>query len=431
MVSDREFSRAWDAVVEDPDAGTEQLEPTAAEALPRNGLRILGATSLLNAADQLVHAPTVLTWALTGLGAPGWTVGLLVPVRESGSMLPQAALTPWVVSHRRRHGLVAVGGLAQAVGAAGIALALALLTGLGAGLGVLAGLAVLASGRALTSLASKDTQGRTVPKGQRGQLTGTATVVAGALALTVGVGLRLAGEGTSPQHLAWLAAGAALLFVGTAVLWNRVEEPAGDTREADTPVSPWALWRDAPDFRAFVTVRALLLVTALTPTFLVAAAATQGTTPLTGLAPFVLGTGLASLVGGRLVGRAADRSSRRLMAVASGAATAVVLVVLLLAAVLPPGPMAWVLPVAYFLVTLAHTGVRTGRKTYLVDMAAGDTRTAYTAAGNTIIGVVLLAAGAVAGALATVTPWWPLAFLAALGVLGSALGLRLPEVSRG
>ena len=48
MVSDREFSRAWDAVVEDPDAGTEQLEPTAAEALPRNGLRILGATSLLN-----------------------------------------------------------------------------------------------------------------------------------------------------------------------------------------------------------------------------------------------------------------------------------------------------------------------------------------------------------------------------------------------
>lgn len=431
MVSDREFSRAWDAVVEDPGAGTEQLEPAAARALPRNGLRILGATSLLNAADQLVHAPTVLTWALTGLGAPGWTVGLLVPVRESGSMLPQAALTPWVVSHRRRHGLVAVGGLAQAVGAAGIALALALLTGLGAGLGVLAGLAVLAGGRALTSLASKDTQGRTVPKGQRGQLTGTATVVAGALALTVGVGLRLAGEGTSPQHLAWLAAGAALLFVGTAVLWNRVEEPAGDTREADTPVSPWALWRDAPDFRAFVIVRALLLVTALTPTFLVAAAATQGTTPLTGLAPFVLGTGLASLVGGRLVGRAADRSSRRLMAVASGAATAVVLVVLLLAAVLPPGPMAWVLPVAYFLVTLAHTGVRTGRKTYLVDMATGDTRTAYTAAGNTIIGVVLLVAGAVAGALATVTPWWPLAFLAALGVLGSALGLRLPEVSRG
>lgn len=431
MVSDREFSRAWNAVVEDPDAGAEQLEPTAARALPRNGLRILGATSLLNAADQLVHAPTVLTWALTGLGAPGWTVGLLVPVRESGSMLPQAALTPWVVSHRRRHGLVAVGGLTQAVGAAGIALALALLTGLSAGLGVLAGLAVLAGGRALTSLASKDTQGRTVPKGQRGQLTGTATVVAGALALTVGVGLRLAGEGTSPQHLAWLAAGAALLSVGTAVLWNRVEEPAGDTREADTPVSPWALWRDAPDFRAFVTVRALLLVTALTPTFLVAAAATQGTTPLTGLAPFVLGTGLASLVGGRLVGRAADRSSRRLMAVASGAATAVVLVVLLLAAVLPPGPMAWVLPVAYFLVTLAHTGVRTGRKTYLVDMAAGDTRTAYTAAGNTIIGVVLLAAGAVAGALATVTPWWPLAFLAALGVLGSALGLRLPEVSRG
>ncbi|WP_462416937.1 hypothetical protein [Kytococcus sp. Marseille-QA3725] len=110
----------WDRVVTDPDAGTEQLDPAATEALPRNGTRILGATSLLNTADQLIHAPTVLTWALTGLGAPGWTVGLLVPVRESGSMLPQSALTPWVRSTRRRNRLVALGALVQAAGAAGL-----------------------------------------------------------------------------------------------------------------------------------------------------------------------------------------------------------------------------------------------------------------------------------------------------------------------
>ena len=84
-----------------------------------------------------------------------------------------------------------------------------------------------------------------------------------------------------------------------------------------------------------------------------------------------------------------------------------------------------------FLVTLAHTAVRTGRKTYLVDMATGDTRTAYTAAGNTLIGGVLLVVGLVAGALAGLTPWWPLAFLTGLGALGAVMGLRLPEVSRG
>ncbi|WP_374927892.1 MFS transporter [Kytococcus sedentarius] len=422
--------RLWRAVVRDPRAGIEDLDEAAQEALPRNGPRILGATSLLNTADQLVHPPTVLTWALTGLGAPGWAVGLLVPVREAGSMLPQSAMTPWVRSHRRRNRLVALGAVLQAVGAAGIALFLALTTGLMVGLGVLASLALLAGGRAVTSLASKDTQGRTVPKGQRGQLTGTATVVAGALALTVGLALRLLGDGTAPHHLAWLAAGAAGLFVGVAALWDRVEEPPQEPDADHTPPQPWTLLRTAPDFRSFVVVRSLLLITALAPTFLVAAAATQSASPLTGLAPFVLGTGLASLLGGRLVGRAADRSSRLLMAWASAAATAVLAVTLALAAVLPEAGMVWVLPAAYFLVTLAHTGVRTGRKTYLVDMASGDTRTAYTAASNTVIGVVLLAAGAVAGALAGLTPWWPLVFLTLLGAAGSAMGLRLPEVSR-
>ena len=423
--------RLWNAVVSDPRAGIEDLDDGARRALPRNGPRILGATSLLNTADQLVHPPTVLTWALTGLGAPGWAVGLLVPVRESGSMLPQSALTPWVRSHRRRHRVVALGALLQAAGAAGIAAFLALSTGLVVGLGVLVSLALLAGGRAVTSLASKDTQGRTIPKGQRGQLTGTATVVAGALALTVGLALRLLGEGTAPHHLAWLAAGAAGLFVGVAALWERVEETPQEPDADHTPPQPWTLWRTAPDFRAFVVVRSLLLVTALAPTFLVAAAATQNSSPLTGLAPFVLGTGLASMLGGRLVGRAADRSSRLLMAWASAAATAVLAVTLALALWLPDSVMVWVLPAAYFLVTLAHTAVRTGRKTYLVDMATGDTRTAYTAAGNTLIGGVLLVVGLVAGALAGLTPWWPLAFLTGLGVLGAVMGLRLPEVSRG
>ncbi len=423
--------RLWRTVVRDPHAGADDLAPEAQQALPRNGARILGATSLLNTADQLIHAPTVLTWALTGLGAPGWTIGLLVPVRESGSMLPQSALTPWVRSHRRRHRLVALGAIIQTMGAAGIAAFLALTSGLVVGLGVLVSLGVLAGGRAVTSLASKDTQGRTIPKGQRGQLTGTATVVAGALALTVGLALRLLGDGTAPHHLGWLAAGAAGLFAGVAALWNRVEEPAEEPDADHTPPQPWTLLRTAPEFRSFVVVRSLLLITALAPTFLVAAAAQQNASPLTGLAPFVLGTGLASLLGGRLVGRAADRSSRRLMGVAAAAATAVLAIVLALAAVLPEAAMVWVLPVAYFLVTLAHTGVRTGRKTYLMDMATGDTRTAYTAASNTVIGVVLLLVGLVAGALAGLTPWWPLALLTLLGAVGAVLGLRLPEVSRG
>jgi hypothetical protein len=59
-----------------------------------NRWHIIAAQALQNAGDQVVKASTVLTWLLAALGAPAWTIGLLVPIRESGSMLPQAAMTP-------------------------------------------------------------------------------------------------------------------------------------------------------------------------------------------------------------------------------------------------------------------------------------------------------------------------------------------------
>ena len=54
--------------------------------------------------DQVVNAKTVLPWALTAVGAPSAVLALLVPVRESGSMLPQAAMSPVLQrsAYRRR-----------------------------------------------------------------------------------------------------------------------------------------------------------------------------------------------------------------------------------------------------------------------------------------------------------------------------------------
>ena len=71
---------------------------------------------------------------------------------------------------------------------------------------------------------------------------------------------------------------------------------------------------------------------------------------------------------------------------------------------------------AIFLIGLAHTGIRIGRKTYLVDMAPADRRASYVAVSNTLIGVVLLAFGAV-GLLA------PLLGARGVVLLVSALGL--------
>jgi hypothetical protein len=53
----------------------------------------------------------------------------------------------------------------------------------------------------------------------------------------------------------------------------------------------------------------------------------------------------------------------------------------------------WFLPLLYFILSVAHQGVRLGRKTYLVNLAEGNKRTDYVAVGNTFTGIVLLLLG--------------------------------------
>jgi hypothetical protein len=48
----------------------------------------------------------------------------------------------------------------------------------------------------------------------------------------------------------------------------------------------------------------------------------------------------------------------------------------------------------FFVLGIAHAGVRLGRKTYLVDMAGSEHRASYVAVSNTFIGVMLLLGGA-------------------------------------
>ncbi len=87
------------------------------------------------------------------------------------------------------------------------------------------------------------------------------------------------------------------------------------------------------------------------------------------------------------------------------------------------------MPLGFFLVNLAHTAVRVSRKTYLVDMAAGDKRTMITGASNTVMGVVLLVVGAISSAVALLGPQAALLFLAVVGYAGVFGASNLKEVS--
>lgn len=304
---------------------------------------------------------------------------------------------------------------------------------------------VFSLGRCLTSIASKDVQGRTVPKGERGQIKGLATTAAGFVAITLGLGIRIfGGQDLSNVQLAWLLIIGAALWVGVSLVYTGIREPEQTTdngtsdkdggETTNTFVQMYRLLRDDKPFRHFVTVRSLLLVSSLSPPFMVTLSIQYGAESLAGLGGFIIASGIAALIGGRMFGRMADRSSKQLMSIGAGVASGIILAVVIVAAIPDVLDGGWVTNIvfilAYFSLTLMHTGVRVGRKTYVVDMAEGDQRTTYVAVSNTALGIVLLVVGGVSSLLATFHVLFALIFLAVTGLVGVFAGSRLPDVSK-
>lgn len=424
--------------------------------IARNGLRLVSASALQASGDQTVNASTVLPWLFHALGVPAALVGVLVPVRESGSMLPQALLTPLILRARYRKWVFVIGSLAQALAVAVMAGTAALGHGVAAGMVIVAALAVFSLGRCLCSVSTKDVQGRTVPSGERGQINGLATTASGLVAITLGLGIRVfGGQDLEAGQLAWVLTAGAALWVAVAWIYAGVREPSGSddgpppgsagttTGDAGSDSGEQQGWfgrtyrmlRTDRTFRHFVSVRSFLLVSALSPPFVVTLSTQYGTTGLGGLGGYIIASGVAALLGGRIFGRLADRSSRNLMTMGAAFASVVTLALVLVVS-LPgfTGQTGWssgLFIACYFLLTLTHIGVRVGRKTYVVDMAEGDRRTTYVAVSNSALGIVLLVVGGISSLLALLSVVWALVFLAALGLVGVVTGSRLPEVSRG
>ena len=222
--------RVYEALVKGSPGSLEDLPDEVQRNVPANALRLIGAAALQASADEAVKASTVLPWLFNALGVPAALTGLLVPIRESGSMLPQAALTPIVMRVQHRKWVFVVGALDQAIAVACMALVAAVSSGLMAGVLILVALGVFSFGRSLTSISSKDVQGRTVPKGERGQINGLSTTASGIVAITLGLALRFLGGGElSVGALACVLICGVFLWVLAAWVYATVVEPDDDS----------------------------------------------------------------------------------------------------------------------------------------------------------------------------------------------------------
>ena len=375
-----------------------------------NFLRHVVSLTFSKSADGLVDPKLVLSWLMTHLGAPVFLIGLLVPIRESGALLPQLFTAGYLRSRPQRKWVAA-------------------------GIGIAGSLAVLAVSRSVCSVAYKDVLGKTVDKSHRG----TATGLAGSLSAAVVIGFALLlTTGWIPRYalVCGALALAGVIWMLAALNFLGLKEEKGATEGGSNAITAalenLTLLKKDPQLRRFIAVRGFLIATALAPPFMIAAATAEIDDPGSGygdLGYLLFASAFASLSSSWLWGYLADRSSRKVLML-SGFAGAIALAATGVCSVMGVLGAPFVLPVLLFGLMLAYQGVRLGRSTHLVDMADKETRAGYTALSNTIIGILLLLGGGFGLISSWTGPDVVLFIMAVMCALAGLVSFGLNEVQK-
>jgi len=289
--------------------------------------------------------------------------------------------------------------------------------------------------RGICSVSAKDVLGKTVSKSRRGALMGWSASLSGIVVLAIGVWMGSVDlEDAGPRIFSILLTAGGILWLFSALAFAAIREQPGATEGGGNALSvalkQLGLLVSDRHFRQFVIIRTLLLAVALAPPFYVLIAQQQTQAGLLGLGALIIANGLASSLSSPIWGYLGDRSSRSVMALASGGAGALGLFTF--AAV----TLEWEWAVGtlgfaiiFLLLNVMHGGVRLGRKVYLVDMASAETRAAYVAVSNTVIGCMMLAGGLIG----LIGDWLGAAvvllILGLLSLVAAVAAMRLPQVS--
>ncbi|SFB87609.1 Major Facilitator Superfamily protein [Marinospirillum celere] len=410
------------------------ISDEACQETPGNFLYTLIANTLSSLADKLASAKTTLPWLLLHLGGPSWMLSLLVPIRESGSMLPQMLIGALVRRQAIRKWVWVWGGGLQGSCLLLMGWVALVLEGALAGYSLLGLLILFSLARGACSVAFKDVQGKTIPKTRRGRLGGWISALSGGVTLAIGLLLGM----LQNQDSSWFYAGLLLLasacwFLAALVFSRIVEFPGATEGGANGLTEAFKklnLLKDDRLFRKFVVARALAMGSGLAAPFYLALARDDLGGALVLLGLFIAVEGLAGLISSPIWGRWADQSSRKVFSNASALAGGLSLLVALVSLLSLPSSLTWGLYLLCFLgLGIAHAGVRLGRKTYMVDMAGGNKRTDYVAVSNSVIGALLLLTGLLGALTALFSVQATLILLGSAGLASALISRNWKEVS--
>lgn len=411
------------------------IPESACTNLPRNFLLNAASGTSSKLAEQLAGPELVLPWLLASLGAPAAIVGFLVPVRQAGSLLPQIAVAGMIRGTAKRKWFWSGSALIQALTLALMWPAALLLSPAAAGWTILGLLLIFSLASGIASVAFSDVVGKTIPKGRRGLLLSVRATSGGLLALAAGLIIKatVTNDAELMPYIVLIMM-AAVLWVIAATLFGSISETPGSTGGGRSAFAEFGeglrLLRADSGFARFVVTRSLLLTVELSVPFYALYARAFSGDKLADLGLYLIATALAEVLSSPVWGKFADRASHKVMAAGGLVACASGLYALALTLL----PASWQAPhfaaVTFLLIGFAKSGVRMGRKTYLIDYAPAEQRPLYVALSNTLIGL-LAVAGSVFGLIAQAFGVNVVILVLLICALGGAIfSMRLPQAER-
>ena len=410
------------------------ISEQACKVVPKNYFLLIFSSVFTKLGDTLSNPKTVLTWLMSYVSAPVYLISLIVPIRESGSMVPQVFLSKYVKKQPIRKWIWVFGSFLQFLAIASIGFIALNFEGTTAGWLIIIAVIIFSLSRSICSLSSKDVTGKTIPKTRRGKLKGYTVSVSGVLVLAAG--LFILYQSKSEQTItfySYLIFFASAMWLIAAVIYSRIKEFPENTDASDNDdtsfISKLKLLKKDAHFRDFVIARSLLLCSALTAPYYILLAQKYIGKEVYLLGLFIIAKGIASIVSSPTWGKLADKSSKNVMAIAVLIASGLGIILFFIITYLDTvRSLVWLYPVAFFILGIAHGGVRLGRKTYIVDMAKGNQRTDYVSVSNTVIGIILLFTGGLSALVSSISIEGVVLILSLFGILGAYKSYKLPDV---
>jgi len=396
----------------------------------RSSYAIIASNCLVRIGDTLSDPKTVLTWLLSALGAPAFAISMLVPIRESGSMLPQMFLSGFIQKFQKRKPIYVLGLIAQFLSIAAIGLSALFLSAQLAGYTIIISLALFATARAFCSITSKDLLGRAIPKGSRGKLSGIASSLSGIFAIIIAITLLSNRDSIEPTLLAYLILGASSMWLLASIAYRFLHEPSNTPETKAKAITAsikqrLSLVSSDQKFRNFIIARTLLLGTALASPIIVVIAQQSGTHAHI-LVSFMIAGAVATASSSIIWGKFSDKASHLAMALGGALSALTGILAITIFYFFPTiAKLSYTWPCLFFLFNIGYMGVRLGRTTWVVDAAEGNQRTNYVSTSNTIIAILIIFLGLIAAPLQSLQPIYPMMLYSACCLIGAFYALKL------